>query len=197
MRFVQWSAALVAAALTILGGAAPAFAVDKTWAVFDSKRAMEETEHFQAAKAAFEKQVAAREKKLEGEKEALEERREALEAKKAVSSSEALVEQEGKLVQEEQQLAQRFVRTQRELALFEKKIGEQLLGRLQVVVQEVANRRGHTFVVEAAKVLYNVPALDITEDVIAAYEKRFGDKPLDLSAVKLSQRGAAEAGGKK
>lgn len=187
MRPSLWCAALAALMATQLGTSSVALAADKTWAVFDSKRAMEMTRHFAQAKKALEGQLNKSKTKLEKEKTKLEARRNELQAKKAVASSAALVEEEGKLVQDEQQLGQALMRSQRELALFEQKIKEQLFGRLEVAVQEVADAGGHTFVIDAGRVLYYVDGIDITKKVVKSYEKRFGDKPLDLEAVKLSQ----------
>lgn len=172
-------------ALAVPGAAS---AKESEWAVFDSQRAMEATTHFKEAKAALEKELKERETELEAKKKELKERRDAIEAKKAVASSDSLLEQEGALVQEEQQLAQMFFQAQRELSLFEQKLKEQLFLRLEVAIKEVAERGDNTFVVDKSKVLYHRPKLEITDEVIKAYVRRFGDKPLDLTAVKLSRR---------
>ncbi len=179
-----WLASLL---LALLAPVAAVAAPSKTWAIFDSQRAMEATSHFKDAKAALEKELEKRQEVLEKRKKGLEEQREALEAQKAVAVGTALVEQEAKLAQEEQELAQSIMMAQRELALFEQKLKEQLFMRLEAAVHQIAESGSHTFVVDAGKVLYHVPKLDITDAVIEVYNQRFSDKPLDLSAVKLGQ----------
>lgn len=166
-----------------------AMAKDKTWAVFDSRRAIESTSHFKEAREALKKELEERKGKLEEKRKELNERREAIEAQKVVAAeSKELLAEEGKLLQEQQRLQQLFMQTQRELALYEKKLKGQLFTRLEVAVKEVATRREYVFVMDSSKVLYHVPGIDITDAVIKVYTRRFGDKPLDLSTVKLSQR---------
>ena len=191
MRNMQ-AAAVWGGILCLLLGASSAYAADTTWAVFDSKRAMETTKHFKDAKTALEKELKERQTKLESRKKALEERREALDAKKAVASSQALDKQEAKLSQEEQELSQLFMRARQELGLYEQKLKEQLFRRLEAAVKQVAQKGNHTFVIDAGKVLFHRPALDITDAVVQVYVERFGDQPLDLSSVKLSQRANAK-----
>lgn len=179
---------------SLVSGVAPAAAqAQKTWAVFDSRRAIESTTHFKDAKAAMEKALKGRQDGLEVKKKQLEGRREEIEAKKAVSSSATLKDQERQLLQEQQTLAQEFMKARQELGLYEQKLKEQLFARLELAVREVAILKENTFVVDAGRVLYYKPAIDITEDVVAAYNRRFGDKPLDLSKVELSQAPAAPA----
>lgn len=166
---------------------APASAASKTWAVFDSQRAMEATKHFKSAKSALQKELKSRQTKLEARQSKLKERRDALEAKKAVSASDGLVDEERKLVEAEQKLTQAAMRSRQELGLYERKLKEQIFARMEVAVQEVATKFDHEFVIEKGKVLYNKTALDITKKVIKVYKTRFGDKPLDLSMVDMSK----------
>ena len=189
MRYALPALAFCAA---IIMASTQAWAATPTWAVFDSRRAMEMTTHYKDAKAALEKELAAKQEVLEGRKKDLEGRREALDAKKAVSSSKDLVKEEGQLAREEQKLAQEFVQARRELALFEKKLRDQLFARLEMAIRVVASEKDNVFVIDASRVLYHVSDVDITKDVVAVYDKRFGEQPLDLSKVELSQA----AGGK-
>lgn len=176
------------ASVALLAAAPSAEAASKTFAVFNSQKAMESTKHFKSAKKALQKQLKTRQTALEARQSKLKERRDALEAKKAVSTSDGLLEEERKLVADEQRLSQAAMRSRQELGLFERKLKEQLFARLEVAVQEVATKNEHEFVIDAGKVIYNKPALDITRKVIKAYKARFGDKPLDLSAVDLPQQ---------
>lgn len=181
-------AALVAAPLT-------ASAEDGDWAVFDSQKAMESTSHFQAAKSALEKEVKARESKFEAQQAELKKEVEALEAQKAVASKSALAEKEQALVEKEQALRQLFYRSQQELSMFDQKLKQQLFMRLEAAVKKVATDGNHAFVIDKAKVLFHRKRIDITDEVIAVYEKQFGDKPLDLEMVQLG-RGGPQGGGR-
>lgn len=170
-------------------------AADSTWAVFDSKRAMEATTHFKAAKAALDKEVEARETTFEAKKAELKAKEEELEGLRAMAAPEALAEQERSLIRKRQQLAQLFYRSQQELARFDRKLKQQLFVRLEAAVREVATEGDHLFVIDASKVLYHRPYIDITDAVIARYEERFGDKPLDLKLDPLPEAKPSQAGG--
>ncbi|MBX2812102.1 MAG: OmpH family outer membrane protein [Myxococcales bacterium] len=176
------------AGLALTSAVAEAASTSTTWAVFDSRRAMEATTHFTAAKNAMEKELKERQQKLDDEKAALTTRREELEAKKAVVANSASMRgQEQALLKDEQQLAQQFMLARRELVLFEQKLREQLFARLEVAVRVVAVAQDNTFVVDAGRVLFHKKTIDITDEVVKVYNERFGDKPLDLKTIEVSQ----------
>lgn len=164
-------------------------AAETTWAVFDSQRAMEATKHFKDAKAALEKEVTARKSEIEAEQMELKADLMRLEAQKAVSPEGSQAEREAQLRQRGLKLQQKAIQNQRELQAYDQKLKGQLFRRLEVAVKIVANEGDYTFVVEASKVLYRRPKIDITDRVVEVYRERFGKKPLDLDMVSLAQPG--------
>lgn len=159
-----------------------------TWAIFDSQRAMESTKHFKEAKAAFDKEFESRKKRFEAAQEELKTKLESLQAKKAVAATGVFDEEEKALQQQGMELQQLYMKSQRELQLFDEKLKAQLFRRLEVVVKQYADTSEVTFVIDASKVLFRKKELDVTDRVLKLYEKAFGDKPIDVEMVKATDR---------
>ncbi len=161
--------------------------------VVDMQTAVKATKHYKDALAAVKKERTERQAVLEAQKVTLGEKKQQLDAQKAVSDPSKSVEAEEKLEIEKQKLARAFMQFQQELIGFEKRLTEQLLGRMEVVVREVAATNGYTYIMERGEesdfnVLYAKPNLDITKKVISTYQKRFGKKALNLQIQRTPKK---------
>lgn len=182
-------------AIALLAAPTAAHAAKSGWAVFDAEKAMSGTKAFKQAKAELEKRAEARKVKLEAAQKKIEAQREELQAKRAVAAGNAFADEERALLEEQQKLGQQVVAARRELAAIENVLKKQLFMRFEVALQEVAAKGDYDYVFHSAKVLYSIPKLDITDDVVKAYNKRFNDEPLDMSVLERAARASAAGPG--
>ena len=165
---------------------APAGAAQLKVAVVDVQRAMRGTPHYKTAEEKLEKERANRQAALEARKKLLQERKEKLDAQKAVSDPASLAPQVEEFQREAQKLAQAFMQDQQDLTKMEKRLSEQMVGRIEIVVRELALETDRTFVFDTGaedspNVLYMATGIDITDEVISRYLDRFKDKPLNMN----------------
>jgi Skp family chaperone for outer membrane proteins len=155
-------------------------------AVVDVQKVMNATDHWKKAVEELEKDRKAKQAVLESKQRELRERKDKLDAKKAVSDPKATVDEEESLFRDAQELTQAFLIQQQELTAWEKKITEQMLERVELVVREVALTGDFDFIFEIGpeqqpNVLYADTKIDVTDKVIDIYKKRYKDKALDLA----------------
>lgn len=167
----------------LLAGGLTHAAAAQSVAVVNLRAAMEATSHWKNAWAGLTKDRDRRQKALEPKQKALANKAKQLEAQRAVSSPAAVAPQVQKLMQDRQALEQSFLKDQRELTLREKKLTDQMLQRMQLVIRELASSKGYDYVFElnsvsGPNVLYHKAGLDVTKAVSALYKKRFGKTPL-------------------
>lgn len=170
-------------AVLLLAGGVARSASAQSVAVVDLRKAMEATAHWKKAWSALEKDRDKRQKVLQPKQEALAKKAKQLEAQRAVASAASIAPQLQALMQERQALEQGFVKEQRELTLREKRITDQMLQRMELVIRELATQKNYDFVFEMSQstgpnVLYNKSGTNITKQVSALYKKRFGKTPL-------------------
>jgi Skp family chaperone for outer membrane proteins len=154
------------------------------FAVVDVEGAMNSIDHWKTAVAALQKQRAEKQATLEAKQKELKQKKEKLDAQKAVSDPKATAPLEEELYKDAQVLTESFMKSQQELTAREKKLAEQMLGRIEAIVRDIATAGEYDFVFEtgtkeAPNVLYSQKSLDITNRVVEEYKKRFKDKPLE------------------
>ncbi len=154
-------------------------------AVVDVQKVMAATKHWKDAVAVLEKDRVTRQTELELKQKELKARKEKIDAARAVSSPGATATSEEELMRDAQLLSQAFMQSQQGLAQLEKRATDQMLGRVETIVRELAVQGEYAFVFEAGteeapNVLYSNPKIDITDRVIQLYDKYFKDKPLEL-----------------
>lgn len=163
--------------------ARPAFAETKI-AVVDVHEAMDASPQWKTAIAALEKKRSEKQAALEAKQKELKARKDKLDAQKAVSEASAAAAAEEALYKDAQELTQGFMQSQQELSEREKKLTDQMLGRIEAIVRDLAQESGFDFVFERGtketpNVLYAPKAVDLTKKVIEQYNKRFKTKPLE------------------
>lgn len=125
----------------------------------------------------------AKQAKLEARQTDLRKKKDALDAKRSVAKVDPKEEQA--LLADAQKLTQEFMVEQQRLTLTEKNLTDQMLGRIELVVREIAVAQDLDFVFERGDdltptVLYGAGVRDLTPAVIKLYQSRF-KKGLDLS----------------
>ena len=108
-----------------------------------------------------------------------------LEAKRTVTGQAALQSDVVAFQTQAQSFQAEFSKAQQSISEREAGLKEVVLGRIEQVVQALAAEKEYDYVFEAGpetapNVLYATPAVYITNDVVAAYKKAFGDKPITV-----------------
>jgi outer membrane protein len=170
--------------LFLVLSASTASAANPKFAVVDVEAAMNATDHWKKIKDTLTKSRQAKQAELEAKQKELRGRKEQLDAQKAVSDPKTVAPQEEKLNKDAQELMQGFMKTQQDMTAREKKLTDAMLGRIEVIVRDIALADEIDFVFEAGSsdtpnVLYADKTLHITQRVVAEYNKRFKDKPIE------------------
>ncbi|MCK6550055.1 OmpH family outer membrane protein [Myxococcota bacterium] len=181
------------AALLAVAVAAPSIAVAQSpkIAIVDVEKVMMASDHWKSAVDVLKADLAQRQAALEKRKEELAVKREKLDAQRAISDPNTFAKQEEAFYGEAQELSGQIMKGQQELSAREQKLTEQMLARVEAIVRDLAAAGEYDFVFETGtkdmpSVLYSQKSLDITPKVIAEYQKRFKDKPLDLTPPKAA-----------
>lgn len=182
LRFPSF-AVLLAAALAL---PSVALADAPRLAVVDVEATMNATDHWKKAKADLEKDKAGKQTSLELRQRELRAKKEKLDAQRAVSAPGQIEPQEEALAKDVQNLTENFMKSQQDLTAREKKLTDAMLSRIEGIVRDIAAAGEYDFVFETGtkespNVLYMKANIDITQKVIAEYQKRFKDKPLEAA----------------
>jgi outer membrane protein len=152
-----------------------AHADDSKIAYVDLQRALEETNDGKAAKAKLKSDFDKKQQELDAKQEELKKMKEDIDKKQALMKPEALQAKQQELQQRFLQLQETFQRLQRDLATREQEATRGILTKLQTVVAGIAEREHFNMVLERNQaVVYGVPSLDITNEVIRLYNASGG-----------------------
>lgn len=138
------------------------------------QQALNDVEEGKRAKAAIESELKTKEKKLESLKLELKTMREDLEKQKTVLSKEALEQKATEMQTKFMDLQKQAVAFEQELKTREAESVGKILASLKTVVVEVSKTKGFDLVFEnsADTLIYGKEAVDITSDVIKAYNSK-------------------------
>jgi len=151
----------------------PAFAADMKVGYIDIQRALNESESGQRAKKRFKEQLDRLQKDLERQKDKVDALKDQL-AKKGLVMKD---EERRSLEQEYQRKLREFERayedSQGELQQKDAELTRELIQEIQVVIQEIGRKEGYTLIFEqsGSGLLYGDSSLDITEQILKAYDK--------------------------
>ncbi len=119
------------------------------------------------------KEGAAKEEEFKKRMQALGEKFKQFQSRAKMMKEEKAAEQMQELQKEEQELKMLAMQYQQE---FQRKQGEALAGfqqKVQGVIDTVAKREGLAYVIRQEVLLYGPPKMDLTNEVIREYDKRF------------------------
>lgn len=168
---------LSVAAFFVLSFNIVAHAEDKV-ALVSLQKALNGVEEGKKAMATIKADFDAKQKQLETMKAELKKTRDDLEKQKSVLSQEALKAKADEMQGKFMELQQKAMQYEKELKDKENASVSKILASLKSIVGTVAKSKGYTMVYEnsADVVLYSANAVDITADVIAAYNSGAGKK---------------------
>jgi outer membrane protein len=159
------------AAFALLSFAGPRLAHAETkLAYVDLQRALEETEDGKAAKARLKKEFDKKQKELDEKQEELKKMKDDLDKKLPLMKPEAQQAEQKKFQDRFVELQQTYARLQQDLAKKEQEATGGIFSKLQKVVAQIADREKISLVLEKnSAVVWGLPSLDITNEVIRAY----------------------------
>jgi len=170
VRNVFWAVLIFGAMATPALRMERAAAAQQKIAYVDLQRALAETDEGKRAtgriKADFEK----KQKELDARQEELKRMKESLDKQGSVLKPEALAAKQQELQQKFIQLQETYVRLQKDLEQKQGTEMQKLLGKMQAVITEIAQKEGYTYVFEKnAGIVYGPPSLDLTNELIRKY----------------------------
>ena len=137
-------------------------------------RALNEVHDGKTAKAKLKKQFEAKQKKLDAEQKRLKGKKDDFDKRVATMRPEVRSQKEQELQRELMQLQQTYVQMQRELMGEEPRLTRDISERIKAVVGKIGDRDGYTMLLNIGEsVLYHKRHMDITDDVVAAYNKQY------------------------
>jgi outer membrane protein len=164
-------------AVVLAAMAAPAFAQEGASRIgyVDLQRALTEVEEGRRAKAQLQRELQRRQQMLEQRQERLKNRRDELAAQESVMDPEQRRNAEMELQREFMELQQTFMTLQRELDEQEQQLTERIFGRMESILQEIADSENLDIILErSAGVLWARPSLDVTNQLVRLYNARHG-----------------------
>ena len=165
------------ALLTAFTLALPALAsaADTKIGYVDLQRAMTEVSEGKAARSKLEARFKSSQQRLDKEQDALKKRMEDLEKKSLAMDEETLRKQRAELQQEMMRVTNLYTQLQKELRDEEQKATQDIVGKLQGLIKQIAESQGFTYVLEKneAGVLYGPPSNDMTNELVRAYDAKF------------------------
>jgi outer membrane protein len=140
----------------------------------DLQRALNESEAGQKAKGEFKKQVDKLQADLKRKKDELDGLKDRLEKKALVMKEEERREMEKDYQRKMRDFERDYKDSQGELQLKDNELTRDLLQELQVVIAEYGKNGNYTVILElsSSSVLYGDPKVDLTDQIIAAYNNR-------------------------
>lgn len=161
-------------ALALFGASTQARAVEQKIATVDMQKAIETVEAGKSARAQLEKEIAAKQKEFQTEESALRKMDEELKKQSLALSKEAAAKKQSEFQERVMKYQESRARTQMDLQKKEQELTTPIVSRLKEIVAEMAKQRGFSLVLlkNDATVLYSQDQYDLTQDVIAAYNKK-------------------------
>lgn len=174
--FLKYSSALFLAAL-VAGSAAPASAqqiAPTKVAIINAQKAVADTQDIKKAQATLEAKYRPRQQAIQSLQQQLQTIQQQLQAPNLTPDKEAQLRSDGTMKQKELQ------RLSEDLQSDVNNERQDILGRagrqMTDVVKKIAEERGIDVVIDITNTLYYRPALEITADATAAYDKAYPPK---------------------
>ena len=161
-------------ALALAFFATPAAAqADGKIAYVDLQRALNEVDEGKAAKASLKREFDQKQKLLDEKKTEFDRLRADLEKQSMVMSEDARKQRQGDLERKGMELQGFFVQLQKELSEREREATRGIFDKMHGIVREIAEQEGVAMVVQAEALVYGLPALDVTNELVRKYNARY------------------------
>lgn len=159
-------------ATVALAMANSAYAADTKVGFVDMQKAVQGTSLGKKAKTDLEGEFNKRKKELDKKKADIEKMGQDLEKKKSVLSEEVLGKKQMELQEEMMKFQKVVAENQLEIQKKEKELTLPILEKMKKIIEKVSSEKGFSLVLERNEqnVLFSVKEVDLTEDVIKAFE---------------------------
>lgn len=138
----------------------------------DMQKAIQTSSAGKKAKAELEAELEKKKKEIKKKEDDLKKMGEDLERKKAVLSEEVFGKKQAEFQDEMMKYRDNATKTQMELQKKERDLTVPIVDKMKKVISKISKDKGLTVVLEnSPMVLFSEPSLDITDDVIKAFEK--------------------------
>ncbi len=157
----------------LLAGVAPSLYAQARFGVVDLNRAVVETAEGRRANAHIKGWFKRRQDELDLRRSSLKLMLDDIQRRRSEMDERTL---QGRMEEYQRQLviySQTALEYQDELAQREAKVTKHIYTNLQGLIQQVGARQNYTGVLEKQGVVYHVPSLDMTEQVVRAYNEQF------------------------
>jgi outer membrane protein len=159
---------MAAVALLALLAAAPARAEVKL-AYVDVQRALNECEAGKTAQADMRSKLRGIEQKLQSEKDDVERLKDELEKKGMLMKPEQRQNLQDEYINKAKNFDRNFKDTKEDLERKDQEITGMIIHDLAEVIRNLGEKNGYTMVMEKGSILWGTPGIDITDQVIRAY----------------------------
>jgi outer membrane protein len=164
---------LVATAVTL--GAAPlrawaASSGEMKLAFVDIQRALNECRNGKSVKAEFRGKIERLQDRLQGEQSEVERLKKELEQKGALMQPDQRQNLEDDYTKKLHQFQDDYKNSQADLKQKDNEMTGEIVQDLALVVQQLGEKNGYTMVVEKGSLLWAIPQMDITDEVVRAYD---------------------------
>ncbi len=161
--------------------AAPAAHADVRLGFVDLHRAVNEVADGRAAKAKLKKEYDLRQKELDEKQEEVKQMQSELQARGDAMSDEARHKSQQEMDQKVIEVGRLYQTLQKELAEKEKTALQGIFAKMNAIIQTIAQQEGLTMVFEKSDstLLYALPSLDLTNELIRRYNSQAAKKKND------------------
>ncbi len=163
------------AALLLLANVA--HAADLKIAYVDMARALNEVEDGKSAKARLKKDFDEKQKKLDKLQNELKAKKDDFDKKSSMMKSDVKQAKQEELQRSFLELQQTYMQLQKELMDKENQLTQEIAGKLRTVIDKIGDKDNYTVILDIGEtVLYYKRHMDITDDVVRAYNRQYGGK---------------------
>lgn len=159
--------------LMLMAFAGSASAAETKIGYVDVQKAIQATSAGKKAKENLDGEFAKRKKDLDKKKADIEKMNQDLEKKKAVLSEEVMGKKQMEIQEEMMKFQKVVAENQMELQKKEKELIEPIIDKMRKTIEKVAAEKGYSLILDkqAPAILYHAKDADVTDAVIAAFEK--------------------------
>lgn len=167
---------LLVGSLALGIAAQPALAANEKLGTVDMQQALQSVEAGKKAKAALEKEFNQKKSQLQKEEAAIRKMGEELRKQAAVMNDEARAKKQAELQERIMKFQEMTARSQAEIQERERTLTEPIINKLRGIIKGLATKKGYTMVLEKNEntVLFSQDSNDLTQEVIATYNKQHG-----------------------
>lgn len=139
----------------------------------DMQHALQTVDAGKKAKAQLEKEFNAKKKELQNEEAAIKKMGEEFKKQAAVMNDDARAKKQGEIQERILKFQETTARSQQQIQQKERDLTQPIITKLRTVISEIAKNKGYSVVLEKNEntVLYSLEKDDLTEQVVAAYNK--------------------------